>query len=96
LPIQSFLPAQVRKVDSPLQNGTIEIKAPIIGRFYEKPEPGAACGSPKFKTGETLGSCATVDNFVTAKASSFNKIQQTSTSRPQTLQHQSLKINKNP
>ena len=38
----------------------------------------------------------TVDNFVAAKASNFNKVQQTSTSRPQTLQQQSLRINKNP
>jgi len=38
---------------------------------------------------------ATVDNFVTAKASNFNKFQQTSTRRPQTIQHQSLRINKN-
>jgi hypothetical protein len=38
----------------------------------------------------------TVDNFVDAKASNFDKVQQTSTSRPQLLQHESLRINKNP
>jgi hypothetical protein len=38
----------------------------------------------------------TVDNFVAEKASDFNKVQQTSTSRPQTIQQQSLRINKNP
>jgi hypothetical protein len=54
------------------------------------------CGSPKFKTGEKLGSCPTVDNFVAAKAPSFNRVQQTSTSRLQTIQQESLRINKNP
>jgi hypothetical protein len=39
---------------------------------------------------------ATVDNFVAARASNFNKIQQTSLSRPQRIQQQSLRINKNP
>ncbi len=37
-----------------------------------------------------------VDRFVAAKASNFNRIQQGSTSRLQTIQHQSLRINKNP
>lgn len=37
----------------------------------------------------------TVDNFVAAKASNFNKVQQTSTSRSQTFQQQSLSFNKN-
>jgi hypothetical protein len=36
------------------------------------------------------------DNFVDKKASNFNKVQQTSTSAPQLLQQQSLRINKNP
>jgi cyanophycinase len=39
---------------------------------------------------------ATVDDFVDAKASNFNKVQQTSTSTPQMFQQQSLRINKNP
>jgi hypothetical protein len=43
-----------------------------------------------------MGSTAIVDNFVTAKAPDFNKIQQSSTGMPQTLQHQSLRFNKNP
>ena len=38
----------------------------------------------------------TVDDFVAAEARSFVKVQQTSTSRPQTVQHQSLRINKIP
>jgi hypothetical protein len=37
-----------------------------------------------------------VDNFVAAKAFNFNQVQQTSTSRPQSIQQQSLRINKNP
>jgi hypothetical protein len=36
---------------------------------------------------------ATVVNFVTAKAPDFNKIQQSSTSEPQTVQQESLRIN---
>jgi hypothetical protein len=50
----------------------------------------------KTKNGWKMGSSAAVDNFVDAKASNFNKVQQTSTSGPQRLQQQSLKINKNP
>jgi hypothetical protein len=37
-----------------------------------------------------------VDDFVTAKALSFNKIQSTSTSGLQTIQQKSLRINKIP
>jgi hypothetical protein len=37
-----------------------------------------------------------VANFVAEKASNFNKVQQTSTSGPQTIQQESLRINKNP
>ena len=37
-----------------------------------------------------------VDNFVTAKASDFNKIQQSSSSRQQTFQQESLRIHKIP
>jgi hypothetical protein len=37
-----------------------------------------------------------VDNFVAANGFNFNKVQQLSTSRLQTLQQQSLRINKNP
>jgi hypothetical protein len=39
---------------------------------------------------------ATVVDFVTAKAPNFNKIQQCSTSRPQTIQQESLRINRIP
>jgi hypothetical protein len=35
-----------------------------------------------------------VDDFVTAKASEFNKIQQGSISRPQTIQRETLRIHK--
>jgi len=38
----------------------------------------------------------TVDNFVTPKAPSFNRVQLTSTSGPQTFLQQSLRIKKNP
>ena len=38
----------------------------------------------------------TVVNFVAAKAPNFNKVQQSSTSGPQTIQQQSLRINKIP
>jgi hypothetical protein len=44
---------------------------------------------------EPCGVISIVDNFVAARAPDFNKIQQTSMGRPQTLQHQSLKINRN-
>jgi hypothetical protein len=37
----------------------------------------------------------TVDNFVAERASDFKKVQQTSTSKPQLPQQQSLRINKN-
>src|SRR6267378_3144168 len=36
----------------------------------------------------------TVVNFVTAKAPEFNRVQQTSTSRPQTVQQESLRIHR--
>src|ERR1700733_6248109 len=39
-------------------------------------------------------SCLAVDDFVAVKAHDFNKAQQTSTSRLQQVQHQSLGINK--
>jgi len=43
-----------------------------------------------------FSSSADIDKIVAAKAPSFNKIQQTSTSEPQTIQQQLLRINKNP
>jgi hypothetical protein len=46
-----------------------------------------ACG-PSIQSG--------VDNFVVVKAPGFNKIQRTSTGRPQTIQQESLRSNKNP
>lgn len=35
-------PAQSARVDGPAQDGTVTIIAPMMGRFYERPEPGAA------------------------------------------------------
>jgi hypothetical protein len=43
-----------------------------------------------------LGKPFPVDDFVAAKALGFNKVQQSSTSRPQTVQQQLLRNNKNP
>jgi hypothetical protein len=37
----------------------------------------------------------TVDNFVAAKASKFNRVQRASTNVPQTLQQEALGTNKN-
>ncbi len=56
-PLENAASAPPRKADSPLQDGTIEIKAPIIGRFYEKPEPGAA---PFVKLGAEVNEDTTV------------------------------------
>jgi hypothetical protein len=53
-------------------------------------------GWPTSRGKEPCELISIVDNFVAARALNFNKIQQNSTSRPQTLQRQSLKINKNP
>ena len=53
------------------------------------------CGSPKSEQYETCG-FGSVDDFVAAKAPGCYRIQPTSTDRPQTRQHQSLRINKNP
>jgi hypothetical protein len=49
-----------------------------------------------FHSGVPSSSFETVDNFVADKASNFNKVQQTSTGRPQLHQQESLRINKNP
>jgi acetyl-CoA carboxylase biotin carboxyl carrier protein len=56
-PLENAASAPARKADSPLQDGTIEIKAPIIGRFYEKPEPGA---TPFVKLGAEVNEDTTV------------------------------------
>jgi hypothetical protein len=48
------------------------------------------------QNGFELAVFPTVDNFAAAKAPNFEKLQQTSTSRLQTIQQQSLRINKNP
>lgn len=56
----------------------------------------SGCASPQLNTDGKAVSRPTVDNFATAKAPSFNSFQPTPTSRPQTFQHQSLRINKNP
>ena len=55
---------------------------------------GTSCVSPKFRTGEKSGSRATVDNFVTAKVSSFNRVQPTSRARLQAIQQESIDFNK--
>jgi hypothetical protein len=52
-------------------------------------------GAPQHQNDE-MGWRTTVDNFVTAKAPNFNSFQSTSTSETQTIQQQSLRINKNP
>jgi hypothetical protein len=54
------------------------------------------CGSPKFKTAVRIEPFMSVDEFVAAKALSFNKIQSTSTGRLQRTQQESLRNNKNP
>jgi hypothetical protein len=41
-----------------------------------------------FRSPQQIRKNDAVDNFVAAKASSFNKIQQSSTSKPQTLQQE--------
>jgi hypothetical protein len=64
-----------------------------IRRFtYDSLDPSFA----KMRKGREVGRFPGVDNFVAEKASNFNKVQQSSTSRPQRLQQQSLRINKNP
>ena len=50
----------------------------------------------KMLNGCALAAFRSVDKFVAAKAPNINRVQQTSTSRPQTFQYQSLRINKNP
>lgn len=35
-------PPQAARIDGPAQDGTVTIVAPMMGRFYAKPEPGAA------------------------------------------------------
>jgi hypothetical protein len=44
------------------------------------------CGTPTFKTAIKIGYFQSVVDFVTAEAPNFNKIQQSSTSEPQTIQ----------
>jgi hypothetical protein len=76
------------------------IEGVAIARLLPQPDhdgQGQTNHSPKFKTCGRMGSLyATVDNFVSEKASNFNKAQQSSTSTPQRIQQQSLRINKNP
>jgi hypothetical protein len=50
----------------------------------------------KIQNGCENSSFTGVDDFVTAKAPSFNKIQSASTGEPQTFQQASLRINKIP
>jgi len=50
-------PAPVAQKASPEQEGTIAVVAPIMGRFYAKPEPGAA---PFVSLGATVDADATV------------------------------------
>ena len=45
------------KATGPAQDGTVAIVAPIIGRFYAQPEPGAA---PFVAVGATVGKDTTV------------------------------------
>ncbi len=35
-------PPQAARIDGPAQDGTVTIVAPMMGRFYARPEPGAA------------------------------------------------------
>jgi|HubBroStandDraft_6_1064221.scaffolds.fasta_scaffold23237_3 hypothetical protein len=49
----------------------------------------------KIRNGREIDYFGSVDKFVAAKAPDFNKFLQTSTSKPQTFQQQSLRINKN-
>jgi hypothetical protein len=76
---------------SPQHYGTVRRADSFAG---EAPDELVSRQNPK--TGEEWSSYATLDNFVTAKGPNFNKIQQASTGKPQTLQHQWLRINKNP
>jgi hypothetical protein len=65
------------------------------------PSPVVAClpvslWFAKIQDGYEIGYFKSVDDFVTAKAPNFNKIQQGSTSEPQTIQQESLRNNKIP
>ena len=85
--------ALARKVYSSRVSGTVE--GALVGADLVYCTPGACCGSPKFKT--AMGpACSDVDYFVTAKAPNFNKFQQSSTRRPQTIQQESLRIHRIP
>src|ERR1700682_5960028 len=64
-----------------------------VQRFGKSPRVAGPCGSPKFKRCE-IAFFPSVGNFVTAKAPDFSKVQQTSTSGPQTFQQESLRIHK--
>ena len=50
-------PPQATPVASPAREGTVTILAPMMGRFYAKPEPGAA---PFIKVGDQIGADTTV------------------------------------
>jgi hypothetical protein len=50
----------------------------------------------KIQDGYEIGYFRSVQDFVAAKAPSFNKIQQSSTSRLQTIQQESLRIDEIP
>jgi hypothetical protein len=72
-------------------------KTSLVVSLRERDRVGDADLSPaKTQNGWKMGLSLTVDNFVDAKASNFNKVQQASTSGPHLLQQESLRINKNP
>jgi acetyl-CoA carboxylase biotin carboxyl carrier protein len=50
-------PAQTARVDAPPEDGTVTIVAPMMGRFYAKPEPGAA---PFVAVGDSISADTTV------------------------------------
>ena len=56
-PAVAAAPAPAAKQESPAEAGTIAITAPIMGRFYARPEPGA---EPFVTLGATVDGDATI------------------------------------
>lgn len=50
-------PPQAARIDGPAQDGSVTIVAPMMGRFYARPEPGAA---PFVAVGEEITADTTV------------------------------------
>ena len=78
------------------ENHAYSSRKGLVTANFELEGQGVLNRSPTDRGKAPCGGVTTVDEFVAAGAPSFNKFQQTSTIGRQTIQHESLRNNKNP